>query len=188
MEANLNNLGDRRKTTLLALLLTLPTLVVGQSFSEVAKKEKERRKKNKKQGTTVHVLSKEDLYPGGRPETGDEDRADGTAGQQASSDDGGLDLEDFEEGEDLPDSIPPDAPLPQKLRMFELLKREYERQVQEIGQSIAENRDRLCELEVQISATSRRLTEPGPGFPSRRSPERVRNPSPSWRSRIGSSR
>ena len=141
-------------TTLLALLLTLPTLVVGQSLSEVAKKEKERREKNKKQGTTVHVLSEDDLYPGGRPETGDEDGAGGTAGERASSGDGGLDLEDYADGEDLPDFIPPDAPLPQKLRMFELLKREYERQLQEIDQSIAENRDRLRELQVQINATS----------------------------------
>ena len=144
------------KKTLLVLLLSLPTLVVGQSLSELAKKEKERREENKKQGTTVHVLSEDDLYPDGRPETGDEDEANVTAGERASSGDEGLDLDDFEDDEDLPDFIPPDAPFHQKLRMFELLKWEYERLVQEIDQSIVENRERLRELEVEIGATTAR--------------------------------
>jgi hypothetical protein len=146
------------RTTRLALLLllVLPGLVMGQSLSEVAKREKERREKNKKQGKTVHVISEDDLYPDGRPESGDGEEGDGegTTTQRSSSRDRGLELEGIEEGEDLPDSIPPDAPLDQKLKLFEMMKRAYERQVAEIDKSIAENKDRLRELQAEIGATS----------------------------------
>jgi hypothetical protein len=156
------------KKTSLVLLLILPTLVVGQSLSELAKKEKARREENKKRGTTVHILSEDKLYPDGRPEIDDEKEANVTAGERTSSDDEGLDLDDFEDDKDLPDFIPQDVPLPEKLRIFELLKWEYERLVQEIDQSIVENRERLRELEVEIGATSARggaglpiATQPG---------------------------
>ena len=45
------------KSTLLVLLVLLPGLALSQSLTEVAKKEKERREKNKQEGKEALVIS-----------------------------------------------------------------------------------------------------------------------------------
>ncbi len=52
------------RMTLLALFILAPTLALGQSLAEVAKKEKSRRDKNKQEGVEVQVLSESDLGSG----------------------------------------------------------------------------------------------------------------------------
>jgi hypothetical protein len=54
----------------------------------------------------------------------------------------------------VPAFIPPTAPLPEKLEMFERMKQQYQRQAQEIDEAIAKNDARIQELEAEIGATS----------------------------------
>ena len=62
--------------------------------------------------------------------------------------------DESEEEESVPAFIPPDAPLPEKLDMFERMKRQYQRQVQEIDEAIAKNDARLREVEAEIGSAS----------------------------------
>ena len=149
------------KSTLLVLLLLLPGLALSQSLSEVAKKEKERREKNKQEGKEALVIS-EDQLSSERAQTGGSGQVEVEGGSTASaapprprSDDG----EDYDgeseymEG-DVPKSIPPDIPLEQKLEMFQRMRRYYDEQVREIDNAIAENNERLRQLQAEIGATS----------------------------------
>jgi len=141
---------------LLALVLVVPSFAVGQSLVEVAKREKERREKNKQDGKTARVISEEELAPpeGSAPPTEvtgsssfDSTRQDPSEGTRMTAAD--------EAGEtELPDRIPADAPLEQKLEMFQLMKQDYENKVRELDGAIAENNERIRQLEAQIAATS----------------------------------
>jgi hypothetical protein len=147
------------RTTLLVLLVLVPALAFGQSLAEVAKKEKSRREKNKEEGRQVHVISEDELGPGpgeAPPEGGGEEGAAAPKAPAASPASAEEELPDGESEEDanVPTFIPPDAPLPEKLEMFGLMKRQYERQVAEIDEAIAKNDSRLKELEREIAATS----------------------------------
>ena len=55
------------RSTLLVLCLLLPTMGFGQSLGELAKKEKERREKNKEEGKEVLVISSDALAPESEP-------------------------------------------------------------------------------------------------------------------------
>lgn len=151
------------KRSLLAVILLVPTIASGQSLGELAKKEKERREKNKREGKEVRVISEEDLSamkaaepvsvedassavtegPATRP------RSVSRAGQERSVEEiGTLD----ESGEfPVPTSIPADAPLEQRIRMFELMKADYLRKVQEIDEGIAKNEARIAEIDAEIA-------------------------------------
>jgi hypothetical protein len=152
------------KMTLFALFVLAPALLLGQSLAEVAKKEKSRREKNKQEGREVQVLSESNLGSGseetqteGAP---DETAASGAAttpapfGTRESSSSASSEEGMSEEDSNVPAFIPPDAPLPEKLEMYERMKRQYERQAGEIDEAIAKNDARLKELEGEIARVS----------------------------------
>ena len=148
------------RTTLLALFFLVPTLALGQSLAEVAKKEKNRREKNKQEGREAQVISERDLSSGpkeGQSESTSEEGSTaapsyGTSSSGSSEE--SVSEDESDEDSNVPAFIPPDAPLPEKLEMFERMKRQYQRQVKEIDEAIAKNDTRLRELEAEIRATS----------------------------------
>jgi hypothetical protein len=146
---------------ILALLVLVPTLALGQSLAEVAKKEKSRRERNKQEGREAQVISESDLSSvskEGQSETPGEDASTGTSpssgAPSSSSSEETVSESESEEDANVPAFIPPDAPLPEKIEMFERIKRQYLRQVKEIDEAIAKNEARLRELEAEIRATS----------------------------------
>ena len=147
------------KSTLLVLLVLLPGLALSQSLTEVAKKEKERREKNKQEGKEALVISDDQLSTQQSGGSGQAQVEGGTTGSARSaagpsrpgSDDGEV-YDDDEE--DVPKSIPPDIPLEQKLEMFQRMRRHFDQQVREIDTAIAENNEHLRELEAKIGAVS----------------------------------
>lgn len=149
------------RLTLLALFVLAPTLVMGQSLAEVAKKEKSRREKNKQEGKQAQVISETELGSGSK-EAGEEASSEGSApattsssyGSSTSSSRESASEEGSEEDGNLPAFIPPDAPLPEKLDLFERMKRQYQREVKDIDDAIAKNDTRLKELESEIAAAS----------------------------------
>jgi hypothetical protein len=134
---------------------------MGQSLAEVAKKEKSRREKNKQEGKQAQVISEAELGSGSK-EAGEEANSEGSApattsssyGSSTSSTRESVSEEGSEEDGNLPAFIPPDAPLPEKLDLFERMKRQYEREVKDIDEAIAKNDTRLKELESEIAAAS----------------------------------
>ncbi len=150
------------RTTLLLLCILAPTLVLGQSLADVAKKEKNRREKNKQEGKEVQVISESDLSSGSGeapPEAGTEEGAAATEAPyvpslSSSSSEESVPEGGSEEDASVPAFIAPDAPLSEKLEVFERMKRQYQRQVQEIDEAIAKNDARLKELEAEIGAAS----------------------------------
>jgi len=151
------------RMTLLALFVLAPTLVLGQSLAEVAKKEKNRREKNKQEGKQAQVISESDLGSGSgetQTESSTEEGAAaaspsyGSSSSSSSSSEESVPEGGSEEDANVPAFIPPDAPLPEKLEMFEQMRRQYQRQVQEIDEAIAKNDARLRELEAEIGSAS----------------------------------
>ena len=151
------------KSTLLLLLLLLPALAFGQSLSDAAKREKQRRERNKQEGKKALVISEDELLKSPSGGSGQVEVEGGSSGAsrvvdrpaRSDSDEG----EEYNEEEDyieddVPKSIPPDIPLEQKLEMFQLMRRNYDRQVREIDNAIAENNERLRQIEAKIGATS----------------------------------
>lgn len=150
------------RTTFLLVCILAPTLALGQSLAEVAKKEKDRREKNKEEGKEVQVISESDLSSGSEEAPAESTAEEGappagtTHGSTSSSSSSEESVPEGESEEDanVPAFIPPDIPLAEKLDMFEQLKRQYERQAQEIDEAIAKNDARLKEVEAEIAATS----------------------------------
>ena len=150
------------RTTLLALCILAPTLVLGQSLAEVARKEKDRREKNKQEGKGVQVISESDLSSGSEDAQTESSTEQGAAAaspsygtsSSSSSSEESVPEGESEEDANVPAFIPPDIPLPERLDMFEQMKRQYQRQVQEIDEAIAKNDARLRELEAEIGAAS----------------------------------
>ncbi len=148
------------KSTLLVLLVLLPGLALSQSLSEIAKREKERREKNKQEGKEALVIS-EDQLSSERAQAGGSGQVEVEGGSTASAapprprSDGGEEYADESEfEEDVPKSIPPNIPLEQKLEMFQRMRRHFDEQVREIDNAIAENNERLRQLQAKIGATS----------------------------------
>ncbi len=149
---------------ILALVVLIPSLAFGQSLAEVAKKEKERRDKNKQAGKQVIVISEAELFPepvdtGSETSEAESPSAAATSStardtRSSRNEEGRTTAEDERESYDVPDRIPPDAPLEEKLQIFENMKRDYENKVNEIDVQIAENQERIRQLEAQIAATS----------------------------------
>jgi hypothetical protein len=147
--------------TLLALFVLAPTLALGQSLAEVAKKEKNRREKNKQEGREAQVISESELGSGSEDAQTESTTEEGGAAtspsygaSSSSSSEESVPEDESEEEESVPAFIPPDAPLPEKLDMFERMKRQYQRQVQEIDEAIAKNDARLREVEAEIGSAS----------------------------------
>ena len=149
------------RMTLLALFVLAPTLALGQSLAEVAKKEKSRREKNKQEGREAQVISESELGSGSEDAQTESTTEEGGAAtspsygaSSSSSSEESVPEDESEEEESVPAFIPPDAPLPEKLDMFERMKRQYQRQVQEIDEAIAKNDARLREVEAEIGSAS----------------------------------
>lgn len=149
------------RMTLLALFVLAPTLALGQSLAEVAKKEKNRREKNKQEGREAQVISESELGSGSEDAQTESTTEEGGAAtspsygaSSSSSSEQSVPEDESEEEESVPAFIPPDAPLPEKLDMFERMKRQYQRQVQEIDEAIAKNDARLREVEAEIGSAS----------------------------------
>ncbi len=151
------------RATFLAIFVLAPALALGQSLGEVAKREKNRREKNKQEGREAQVISESELGSGSEDAqtesstegTGAATRAPYRASSPSRSEQSVPEGEsEEEEEEEVPAFIPPDAPLPEKLDMFERMKRQYQRQVRKIDGDIAKNDARLRELEAEIGAVS----------------------------------
>jgi len=149
------------RMTFLALFVLAPALALGQSLAEVAKKEKNRREKNKQEGREAQVISESELGSGSEDAQTESTTEEGGAAtspsygaSSSSSSEESVPEDESEEEESVPAFIPPDAPLPEKLDMFERMKRQYQRQVQEIDEAIAKNDARLREVEAEIGSAS----------------------------------
>jgi hypothetical protein len=158
----------------LFLLLVVPALVAGQSLTELAKEEKERRKKNKESGKEVLVITEKELAE----TTGTiANPSDGTATpaptSRASSPGRARNpsiSEDDEEDEPITD-IAADAPLEAKLRTFEAMKLSYSDKVKEIDQKIQENNTRIAQIQEDLVSSG------GTGLPTAPQADRTpRNP------------
>ena len=151
------------RITLVAVLLLSPALAMSQSLGELAKKEKERRDKNKQKGVKVRVISENEIGLATPEASTDSESAAGSARSSAppppgrSRDDrrSSSEEEAMEEGiehaVDVPDRIPPDLPLEDRIEMFTRMKRDYDSKVQEIDNSIAENDEQIRQLDAQIA-------------------------------------
>ena len=156
------------RSTLLVLCLLLPTMGFGQSLGELAKKEKERREKNKEEGKEVLVISSDALAPESEPssetestpQTATAPRSSGRTltptGPRRSEEENRQAFEDDAEEDDIavPTQIAVDAPLEDRLLAFNLMKQDYERKVKGIDNSIAENDERIRQLDARIAAAS----------------------------------
>src|SRR3990172_4443628 len=158
------------RMTLLALFVLAPTLALGQSLAEVAKKEKNRREKNKQEGREAQVISESELGSGSEDAQTESTTEEGGAAtspsygaSSSSSSEQSVPEDESEEEESVPAFIPPDAPLPEKLDMFERMKRQYQRQVQEIEEANAQLRTRKEELKTNLQAKGRAAGIP-PGY------------------------
>jgi hypothetical protein len=150
------------RSMIVVLTLAIPGLLFGQSLAEVAKKEKERREKNKETGKEVHVVSQTELEstrPPSQAPSGEGGEAASTPETSSSTatagSSEGVSVSEGSESEgSVPTYIPADAPLAERLAIFDQMKRHYLDQVKEIDKQIAENQARLREIESQIAATS----------------------------------
>ena len=151
------------RRTLLVLCLLLPTMGFGQSLGELAKKEKERREKNKEEGKEVFVISSDALAPESETDSKSENTAEPSSGRtltptgpRRSEEEERRAIEDDLEEDEIfvPTQISADAPLEDRMQTFRLMKEGYERQVVEIDKSIAENDETIRELDARIAAVS----------------------------------
>lgn len=156
------------RAKLTALLILVPAIALGQSLGELAKKEKERREKNKREGKTARVISEEDLAE--VTATTPMETIQSGGGASGTANRGDRDRQSFtedtflEEGAyDVPDRIPPDAPLEEKIQMFQMMKRDYEIKAREIDENITKNETRIRELESEIAQLG---TVGGGGLPT----------------------
>lgn len=148
------------------LLVSLPALGLGQSLTDVAKQEKERRKKIKESGTETRVITDRELSsnPGrianaGGVEAGVSSGSGGTTA--ATSSNPATSSDDVGEGERPPVAdIPSDVPLDQKLYMLERLKTSYQEQVAGIDAEIEKNNLRIAEIQEELVSTG------GTGLPT----------------------
>ena len=164
------------------LLLAIPAFGLGQSLTELANQERERRKKNKESGTEVQVITDRELASneGRIANPASTPPAEGTgttvSGVGSTTEDRGTaapirdDVED-EEGEQPVTDIPTDASLEEKLGLLERMKASYQQQVATIDAEIGTNNQRLAEIENELVSTG------GTGLPTAPQADlAVRNP------------
>jgi hypothetical protein len=163
----------RRQLFCLFLFLVVPSLAAGQSLTELAAKEKERRKKNKESGKQVTVITNTELAQtqgrianptdeGSAPSTGQGAGRTGRRTARRASGGGGDDGEV---------TLRQDASLQEKLEAFEAMKATYQEQVKEIDEKIRKNNQRISELQEALVSTG------GTGLPTAPQADmQVRNP------------
>jgi len=175
-----------RVLTGLLVLLVLPGLVWGQSLSELAKEEKERRKKNQDSGKEVQVITDRELAGNkgsiANPETtvAGQDSPSTPSSTRTSAEVVSVNDEappsppirdDVDEGEQPATDIPADASLEQKLSLLESMKASYLNDVKAIDEEIQKNNQRLAEIQDALVSTG------GTGLPTAPQADRaVRNP------------
>ncbi|MFQ5790915.1 MAG: hypothetical protein ACE5JI_10620 [Acidobacteriota bacterium] len=150
-----------RLSVLAALLVMfLPASAASQSLAEVARKEKERRKDNDESGRQVSVITEAELTQGRAeslpetdgttpsPRTGTKSRRIPSPTKRGSVSEEASDPEE----EQVPENIPLELSLRQRLRMFELMRASYEREVHSIDEEIAKNKARLVEIERELAS------------------------------------
>ena len=131
-------------------------------MSEIAKKEKERRKKIGREGQQVRVITEADLRqgtstsvtpeetsspsPSSGPVSTPTSRQRGEVAEEQRTEPGGA--EEFS----LDTNIPREAPLEEKIRIFERLKAAYNAHVKNIDAQIAKNNVRLAAIEQELSS------------------------------------
>jgi hypothetical protein len=153
------------------LLLAIPALGAGQSLTEVAQKEKERRKKNKETGAEVEIITDRELVSNqGRianpnSSTPPAEGTGTTPSRAVSTPASGAPArvrDDTEVGDEAPPvtDIPASAPLEQKLSLLERMKASYQQQVATIDAEIEKNNRRLVEIENELVSTG------GTGLPT----------------------
>jgi hypothetical protein len=133
----------------LTALFSFSALCGGQSLSEIAKKEKERREKNKEKGEEVRVITEEELQQATASTystTGVASRTSPASGPRGRSQ---IDEDDIDDA-DTSTEIPPDADLRDKIALFEEMVKDYNREVQEIDEEIAKNNARLEQIEQEL--------------------------------------
>jgi hypothetical protein len=132
-----------------------------QSLSELAKKEKERRKKNQEKGEQALVITEAELQQGKSEstapvESSDESTSRPTSTRATSPDRSGStppqrSTTDESDDEPPPTEIPRSAPLRDKIAIFEQMLTAYRQKVQEIDAEIAKNDTRIQEIQQQLS-------------------------------------
>ncbi len=159
---------NRRILVGLSLALAVPALLVAQSLTELAKEEKERRKKNKERGEQVQVITEKELAantgtianPDAQTtsipataaaktrEPSSKTSVDSTSEDSTSADD------------EVPEDVAADAAIEDKLRTFEAMKAGYQKQVKTIDEEIQENNQRMAEIQEELVSTG------GTGLPT----------------------
>ena len=152
----------------LSLVLAVPALLVAQSLTELAKEEKERRKKNKDQGGQVHVITEKELVENSgtianpdaqttsTPPTAAAEAREAsskTSGDSTSGDDRSTD-------DEVPEDVAADAAIEDKLRTFEAMKAGYQKQAQTIDEEIQKNNQRIAKIQEELVSTG------GTGLPT----------------------
>ncbi len=171
-----------RVLTGIFLLAAIPAVLLGQSLTELAKEEKERRKKNKESGEEVQVITERELVenegrianPGASAapaEPAEEVGAARSSGETAGTGEVRSINEEDEEDEPPVTNIPADASLEQKLSLLERMKASYQQQVGELDAEIQENNQRIAEIQEELVVTG------GTGLPTAPQADRTpRNP------------
>jgi hypothetical protein len=133
-----------------------------QSLAELAKKEKERRNKNKAKGSEAQVITEHDLSRAKSPmftSTAVPSTATarptsrGSEGSESSESAGAEGGNEGGASEEVaaPTAIPTDAPLQQKIALFEQMVKAYRAEVEKIDQEIAKNNDRIQEIDGKLA-------------------------------------
>jgi hypothetical protein len=143
-----------------AAMLCLATSVSGQSLSEIAKKEKERRKQNEEKGKEVRVITEADLNQGTSEATSPEETPATPSGipsptpgrRGAVTEEDIMEEREGEEGFSLDTEIPRDGSLQDRLRIFERLKKAHDAEAKRIDEQIAKNNARLEEIEQRLAS------------------------------------
>lgn len=159
---------NRRILIGLSFALAIPALLVPQSLTELAKEEKERRKKNKERGEQVQVITDKELAENtgtiANPDaqtTSTPATAAAKTREPSSKTSGGPTSEDDTSADDeVPEDVAPDAAIEVKLRTFESMKAGYQKQVRTIDEEIQKNNQRVAEIQDELVSTG------GTGLPT----------------------
>lgn len=139
------------------VVLSFAGFANAQSLAELAKKEKERRKKNKE--SESKVITESDLSRVKSPAFSSTalPSSPGSASAGASRAEGspGAEAEAGTEGQrdevTTPATIPSDAPLQDKISLFEQMVKAHRAEIQKIDEEIAKNNTRIEEIEQRLA-------------------------------------
>jgi hypothetical protein len=141
--------------------------VGAQSLAELAKKEKERRNKNKKEGKEVQVINEDNLTATGPAFTTTVDTSKSSTSRRSSTGTrSGNESEVMEESEYDEPEVPSDIPMgvsPQeKIAIFQRMLRAHQAEINNIDEQIAKNNARLGEIEQELNAIGGGVNMPPP--------------------------